>query len=418
MTETQLRALGPTLTRFLDPYLFCCGYTQTFTHLNTYVRGLLSDLPRKTAEPIALQAGTPVRTLQQFLKDHVWDFAAVRDQLQRHTADRLATLPGDDLGTVGLIDETSAVKDGPKTPGVQRQYLGCVGKVDHGIVTVHLGVCKGRFKTLIDADLFLPQLWSEDRPRCREAGIPEDVVHRPKWRIALEQIDRARANGVQLDWLTFDEAYGQCPGFLSGLDDAQLRFVGEVPRTFSCLAAHRSGRVPTAQTQSRTAEAVVRNSSVFLGQRWQVLRLARQTCEDQVWRVKAARVWLHGKAGWSEGTPWLIWASNDATGEEKFFLSNASANTPVEVLVRVGFRRANVEHSFRVCKTELGFTHFEGRNYVALMRHLTLCLTALGFVAEHTERLRGEKPGVDAGAGVPSARGGVPQLATSAASDK
>ena len=148
MTEQQLRALGPALPDYLDPFLFCCGYTQTFGHLNTYVRGLLSDLPRKSVEPIALCAGTPVRTLQEFLKDHDWDFARVRDALQDHTATLLSSLPDDGLGTVGLIDETSAVKQGSKTPGVQRQYLGCVGKVDNGIVSVHLGVCEGRFKAL------------------------------------------------------------------------------------------------------------------------------------------------------------------------------------------------------------------------------------------------------------------------------
>ena len=70
MTEQQLRTLEPALARFLDPLLFCCAYTQTYGHLGTYVRGLLSDLPRKSVEPIALQAGTAVRTLQEFLKDH------------------------------------------------------------------------------------------------------------------------------------------------------------------------------------------------------------------------------------------------------------------------------------------------------------------------------------------------------------
>src|SRR5262249_23456254 len=175
MTEQQLQALGPALARHLDPFLFCCAYTQTFAHLNTYVRGLLSDLPRKTAEPIALRAGTPVRTLQQFLKDHAWDCDRLRDGLHRHTADLLPALPADDLGTIGLIDETSAVKEGTKTPGVQRQYLGCVGKVENGIVTVHLGVTRGRFKVLLDAELFLPKSWSDDRPRCRAAGIPDDV---------------------------------------------------------------------------------------------------------------------------------------------------------------------------------------------------------------------------------------------------
>jgi SRSO17 transposase len=415
MTEQQLNDLGPALSEFLDRYLFCCAYTQTFGHLSTYVKGLLSDLPRKSVEPIALRAGTPVRTLQEFLKDHDWDFAQVRAQLQSHAAGLLPGLAEDGLGVVGLIDETSAVKQGTKTPGVQPQYLGTVGKVQNGIVTVHLGVAKGRYKSLIDFDLFLPQDWSADRPRCRACGIPDEVVYRPKWQIAHEQLDRAKANGVPLDWLTFDAEYGKCPGFIAGLDGRQLRFVGEVPRTFSCLAASRAGRRPGEAVKARQAEEVVRVSSRFRSQPWRVLRLARQTEQDQVWRVKAARVWLHGAAGWSATTYWLIWASNDQTGEEKFFLSNAPEGAEVEALVRVAFRRANVEHSFRVCKSELGFSHYEGRDYVALMRHLSLGLVALAFVAEHAEGLRGGKPGGDDGAGVPGPGRGVPRLAGPAA---
>jgi SRSO17 transposase len=415
MTEQQLRALGPALSRFLEDYLFCCGYTQTFAHLGTYVRGLLSDLPRKSVAPIALQAGTPVRTLQEFLKDHHWDFAAVRDQLHRHVGVLLPTLPADDLGAVGLVDETSTVKQGTKTPGVQRQYLGCVGKVENGIVTVHLGVCQGPYKVLIDADLYLPEDWAADRRRCREAGIPDDVTYRPKWQIALEQLDRARASGVGLDWLTFDAEYGKRPGFVAGLDVRAQRFVGEVPRSFSCLAAHRSGRRPDPRLKGRVAEEVVRVSSSFCRQPWQVLRLARPTLADQVWRIKAARVWLSSAAGWSTATYWLLWASNDATGEETFCLSNAPAETPVERLVRVAFRRAAVEHSFGVCKSELGFSHFEGRSYPALLRHLGLCLVALAFVAEHTQHLRGEKRRGDDGAGGPGAARTEPGLAAAAA---
>jgi SRSO17 transposase len=292
MTEQQMQALEPALAGFLDHFLFCCDYTQTFDHMGAYVRGLLSDLPRKSVEPIALKAGTPVRTLQEFLKDHAWDFPQVRDRLQGHTAAVLITVPDDGLGVVALVDETSAVKQGSKTPGIQRQYLGCVGKVQKGIVTVHLGVCKGAFKTLIDADLYLPAEWDEDRTRCRQAGIPDEVVYRPKWQIALEQLDRAKANGIKMDWLTFDEEYGKRPGFVAGLDQRELRFVGEVPRTFSCLAANRAGRRPDEDLKGRPAEEVVRSSSVFRGQSWQVLRLARQTLPDQVWRVKAARLWL------------------------------------------------------------------------------------------------------------------------------
>jgi SRSO17 transposase len=197
MTEQQLEALGPALDRFLQPYLFCCGYTQSFAHLHTYCKGLLSELQRKTCEPIALASGCAVRTLQEFLRDHLWSFPHVRQQLQRHVADVLPTLPADDLGTVGLIDETSALKSGTKTPGVQRQYLGCVGEIANGIVTVHLGVCKGRYKTLFDAELFLSQEWAADKDRRQQAGIPADMVYRPKWQIALEEIDRAVAQAAQ-----------------------------------------------------------------------------------------------------------------------------------------------------------------------------------------------------------------------------
>src|SRR5438876_108889 len=193
MTDEQLDELGPALDDFLRPYLFCCDYTQTFGHLHTYCRGLLSDLKRKSVEPIALASGCAVRTLQEFLRDHSWEYAQVRAQLQRHVGAALADLPDDGLGHVGLVDETSALKSGTKTPGVQRQYLGCIGKIDNGIVTVHLGVCKGRYKTLIDAELFLPEEWALDRERCQAAGIPDAMAYRPKAQIALEEIDRAKA---------------------------------------------------------------------------------------------------------------------------------------------------------------------------------------------------------------------------------
>jgi len=247
VTEEQLNGLGPALEDFLRPYLYCCGYTQTFAHLHSYCKGLLSDLKRKSVEPIALACGCAVRTLQEFLRDHQWQHPDVKDLLQRHVGVHLGGLPDDGLGNVGIIDETSALKSGSKTPGVQRQYLGCVGKLDNGIVSVHLGVCKGRYKTLIDAELFLPEDWAADRDRCDEAGIPKDMVYRPKWQIALEEIDRARASGVRLDWLTFDEEYGKAPGFVCGPDERELLFVGEVPKSSSCLAANESQQRPEAK---------------------------------------------------------------------------------------------------------------------------------------------------------------------------
>ena len=417
MTEEQLDGLGPALDDFLRPYLYCCGYTQTFGHLHTYCRGLLSDLKRKSVEPIALASGCAVRTLQEFLRDHRWQHTEVKGQLQRHVAAHLSGLPDDGLGQVGIIDETSSVKSGSKTPGVRRQYLGCVGKVANGIVTVHLGVCKGRYKTLIDAELFLPEDWAADRDRREEAGIPPDMAHRPKWQIALEEIDRARANGVRLDWLTFDEEYGKAPEFVCGLDERELPFVGEVPKILSCLALNESRQRPDTGVKGRRAEEVVRQSPAFLKQSWLRVKLPRQSVGPQVWEVKAAQVWQVQDKKWSDRTYWLIWARNPETGEEKYFLSNAPADAKLQTLVRVAFRRWNVEHAFRVAKGEIGFTHYEGRDYTALMRHQALCLLMLTFVAEHTGRLRGEKPGGDDGAGLQRLEPAEPGVAGEPAGD-
>jgi SRSO17 transposase len=418
VTEEELDGLGPALDEFLQPYLFCCGYTQTFGHLHSYCRGLLSDLKRKSAEPMALASGCAVRTLQEFLRDHQWQDTQVRELLQRGVGAELVGVPDDGLGNVGLIDETSALKSGTKTPGVQRQYLGCVGKIANGIVTVHLGICKGRYKTLLDTELFLPQEWAKDRERCRAAGIPDDLEYRPKSTIALEELDRAQGNGVPLDWITFDEGYGKAPEFLCGLDERNLRFVGEVPKILSCLAVKGSGQRPDAPVKGQRAEDVVRQGPAFLKQPWVKVKLSRQTVGTQTWEVKAAQVWQMQDKQWSRRTYWLIWARNVATGEEKYFLSNASADAKLQTLVRVAFRRWNVEHTFRVGKSELGFTHYEGRNYTGLMRHHTLCLLMLTFVAGHTERLRGEKPGGDDGAGVQCLEPAEPGVAGATSGDE
>ena len=387
MTDEQIRALGPAFAGELRRYRSCFGQDRTAAHFDTYCRGLLSDLPRKTVEPIALAAGTVVRTLQEFLVTAKWEHATARDLLQRRLAERLAELPADPLG---VIDETSALKTGDQTPGVQRQSLGCVGPIDNGLVTVHVGVTKGRFQTLLDADLYRPESWATDRERCRQAGIPDDVRFRSKWRIALDQLMRLDANGVSFAWRTFDEGYGSKTPFLWVLGLVGQKCVAEVPTTFAVRTR--------ADGPSRRADA--HQPGVRTG-RWRRFRLGRKTLADPVWRARRSRVWA--ARGWHT----LVTAVNEATGEVKFFVTNAVSESWATVLA-VAVRRATVGHAFRVAKTEAGLTHFEGRQSVGRMRHLTLTVIVLGFVAVHTERLRGEKPAGDSGAGVPGVERGVP----------
>src|SRR5947209_6122783 len=193
MTSDWVQGIAPDFTAFLRPFERFFENAATVKHFRNYTRGLLTDLDRKTAEPLARYAGTPPRCLQQFLKACLWDHDGLTDGVQQTLHAAVAELPPDPVGTVGILDETSALKKGTKTPGVQRQYLGCAGKVANGIVTVHLAVAHGRFKALLDSGLYLPESWDADRDRCRAADIPDDLRYRPKWRIAEDLVARAES---------------------------------------------------------------------------------------------------------------------------------------------------------------------------------------------------------------------------------
>src|SRR4051794_40038237 len=119
MDAAEIRRLKPKLQKYLREYADCFSRADTREHLDTYVTGQLSDLDRKSVEPIALAAKVRPRTLQQFLNSLAWDQEQMVDTLQWRVA-RAHTSPH----AIGIIDETSCPKKGDKTPGVQRQWCG------------------------------------------------------------------------------------------------------------------------------------------------------------------------------------------------------------------------------------------------------------------------------------------------------
>ena len=417
MTEDQIAGLGPAFTQYLDGFRKCFARAPTFGHLRTYCRGLLSDLARKSVEPMALAAGCAVRTLQEFLTHHAWDQDALLQRLQRRIVTEHLPAPGeradDDLGVIGLIDETSVPKKGDKTPGVQRQYCGARGKIENCIVSVHLAVKHGAFLAMLDSDLFLPEKsWDLDRQRCQEAHVPQDITYRSKWLIALEQIKRAIANGVHFDWLVFDEWYGGKPEFLFLLEEMGSHYVGEVPANFMCWPTMPKYHSLQAPFVAKRVDSAATYSKPFRGQKWQTVQLTRQTLSPQTWKIKAAQVHLQRDGQPTDRTYWLIVTRNLETAEVKYFVSNAPPHTALAKLLKVAFSRWNVEHAFRLVKTEIGFGHFEGRSWLGLLRHMILCQAVMLFVAEQTTRLRGEKSAPDDGANNPGIEPLVSSLAT------
>jgi len=394
------------LDTFLRQFDSGFGRREPVEHLKTYVLGQLSTLSRKSMEPMADAAGLEPRNLQNFLSLHEWDDLRVRDLLQQKVArDHRHPL------TIGVIDETSHVKKGDKTPGVKRQWCGRLGKVENCVMTVHLAYVAGDFHCLIDGELFLPEDWSADRERCRAAKIPDDVVHRPKWKIALEERDRAVANGIDLDYVTFDENYPMNPEFLFALDDRGQRYVGEVKRTYTGWLAQpallykrpagfhgRTGRFPRLKKKSGrpiSLENMLSYSPILRKLPWETFHIKDTDKGPMVWEAKATAIYLK-RDGLPTWPHWLIIARNvENPGEIKFFLGNAPAGTPLEELLHVGFSRAHVERCFEDEKSELGMSHFELRNYLGLRRHLTVTALTHLFLAEVHHQWRGEKSGVD-----------------------
>jgi SRSO17 transposase len=309
MDAQQIRQLKPKLSEFLAKFDDCFPRCDTRAHLPVYVEGQLSDLPRKSVEPIALKAKVPVRTLQEFLSQHRWHEDMMRQRLQRIVAAEHAS-----PRTIGIIDETSDDKKGTKTPGVQRQYCGAVGKQDNCIVTVHLGMAVDDFHCLLDGELFLPESWSVDRERCREAGIPETMVYRPKTDIALELYDRARANGVTFAYLTFDEWYGSKPEFLGALQHREQRYVAEVHKHFVAWLAPAPGvthrryrrggrgrgrktpRLPVGRPQAHFLDDLLRHPALR-DQPWRRFRVKDGEKGPLVWEVKHALIQPKDESG-------------------------------------------------------------------------------------------------------------------------
>jgi SRSO17 transposase len=414
MNIPQIRSLRPKLKKFLKRFDDCFPRKDTRAHLPTDVTGQISDIPEKSVEPIAINAGVAPRTLQEFLSQHHWDHDRLRDQLQFLVRDEHAG-----PHSIGVIDETSDVKKGDKTPGVQRQWCGSRGKKENCLVTVHLGYARDGFHCLIDGELFLPESWSEDRPRCREAGIPDDMVYRPKWQISLELYDRAIKNGLHFDGMTFDEGYGSKPDFLRGLEARGPKFVGEVPRSFTgwlkpprviTRPFHKNGRgrgrkIPRLASCRRPARRVeeLLEERTFVDQPWQRWRVKDGEKGPMIGEIKHALFTPKDEDGMPGQPMHLVVARNVLdTKEVKFFVSNAPPKTPVSKLLLVGFSRWRVERCFEDQKSEIGLDQYEGRRDQGLKRHLILSCVSYLFLTRMREEFGGEKSGVD---GVPGAYG-------------
>ena len=191
-----------------------------------YLRGLIYPGERKSIEPLAGRvAPGEYDQLHHFVAVSEWECAPL-EKVLLDKADEM--LGGEDAHLI--IDDTALPKKGTHSVGVAHQYCGQLGKQANCQALVSVTLAREEIPVPVALRLYMPESWCSDPTRRKKAKVPEEVIYRPKWKIALELLDRANSNGVKFRWLTFDEGYGGEPGFLAGLRERRQMKIG---RSFS-----------------------------------------------------------------------------------------------------------------------------------------------------------------------------------------
>jgi SRSO17 transposase len=369
-----------------------------------YLRGLIQDGDRKSAEPMAarvplpegLEVSDPDQALQQFLGQSTWDGHAV---LRRYRATMAAKFA--DPAGIFVIDDTTFPKQGTHSVGVQRQYCGALGKKANCqcAVSAHYASPRGHYP--LDMRLYLPESWLGDPKRLDKAGVPEGE-RRPltKGEIALELLDRVRGEGLPGGLVVADSGYGVSGPFRDGLagrglhsivgvTDEMVVFTGEP--TWDEPQAGRGGR---PRKRRRLADNSPRPVSLKdLAARTPRRKVTwREGTKGPMWgRFAWLRVWPAG--GWatgecaSAGPIWLL-IEEQADGKLKYAFSNLQAGTSRLRAVRLWRSRWPVELGYQQMKEELGLDHHEGRSWRGFHHHACLVMLAFGFLTLEKRRAR------------------------------
>jgi len=359
----------------------------------TYLHGLLLDIPRTSIEPMVLHLHgadrNAVRAVQQFVGESAWDDRPILQQLWREVAVDLGDAEG-----VLVVDGSDFPKQGKESVGVKRQYCGELGKTANCQAGVFLAYASVHGYTLLDRRLYLPQDWfgevyAERRAAC---GVPDDVTFTTKPMLALAMIqDVVAAGALPCQWVAGDEAFGDCLALLDGIAALGKWYVAEVTRTTRVWRARPATAVPAWSGRGRkpTQVQVAPDAAPALTVADLVAELAptawqRHTIQEGSQGPLAADFAFVRVVAVREGLPgpdvWLVLRRSVTDGEVKAYLSNAPADIAVVRLVRVSGMRWPIETCFKVGKQVLGMGDYEVRSWRGWHHHMTLVLLAMGFL--------------------------------------
>lgn len=357
-------------------------------HAQEYLEGLLSDLHRKSVEPIATAHDQPRRPLQRFVGAGKWSDSCVREEFHRRVRDQI----GDPHGVL-ILDGSGFPKKGSHSVGVARQWCGRLGKEDNCQVGVYVGYCGRGSSVLLDADLYLPHEWTRSRDRLDAAHVPDEIGFRTKIEIA-NQLLNVVAPRLPHEWIVGDDEFGRPVWFRRALRRRGETYLLEVPgntvvRDLEAIPPrHPPGRRgPARQVPFTSVESWRKIQPAAAWTRVHVRDGEKGPIDVEVitCRVRAKQ---NRKTGQRELL--MVTRTLDPQPEIRSYLSNTDANTPRDLLARVAASRHRVEECFELGKDDLGMDHYEVRSWVGWHHHMTMSLLAQWFLTLEQRRL-GEK---------------------------
>jgi SRSO17 transposase len=417
MTPQEIAGVRPELLDFAAGMLGGLARKDQRAAGELYVRGLLADGQRKSMVPMAERLGIDHQRLQQFITSSTWDYAGVRRNVARWFA---SSQPVDAL----VVDDTGFPKDGNASPCVARQYSGTLGKTGNCQVAVSVHLVNEHASCAADWRLFCPESWDDKAQadpvqaaraagRRARAGIPDDVRHKEKWRLALEMIDEMTGAGGWgvLDQVTAaggarpvvaaDAGYGDNTTFRLELEQRGWRYAVAVKGTTSAYAGDAEpvtrslgggpGRPPGPAYPAPAANLRTLALDSADQVRQVTWRHGAKTARDNpealmtscflAIRIRPANRDIPRAADGSLPQCWLLAAwPPEADEPTDYWLSNLPEDTPLEELVRLAKIRWRIEHDYRELKAGLGLDHFEGRSFAGWHRHVTLAVLAQAFI--------------------------------------
>ncbi|MFD7299311.1 IS701 family transposase, partial [Streptomyces sp. NPDC059897] len=315
-----------------------------------YLRGLMLDGRRKSIQPMAarLPDGN-MQALQQFVSQSPWDWTPVR----RRIVERLCQAIRPE---VWVVDDVSFPKCGKASVGVARQYCGALGKRANCQVAVSVHAATDTASCPLEWDLFLPGEWADDARRRKAAGVPEDVRHVPKSRLALGLLDRLADWLGRVPVIVADAGYGRSVSFRQSLEDRGWRYVVAVdPKEIVQMEAAEPYQVPYGglgpptrpcyREAARPLTDVVDATTSFQQVTWRQGSKGPMTSRFAVLQVRpagklarrAAQEQAGGRSRWDGVLPLrtlLVEQSENEAAPTGYWMSNLPATTPLADLVR------------------------------------------------------------------------------------